>query len=61
MNAIVYNEKDVISGGHTDDISVAGNPDEGWGWIGARGADIVQTDWPQMAITYYEKTGKRTK
>ena len=32
-NAIVYNEKDVISAGHTDDVSLTEDPDLGWGWL----------------------------
>ena len=44
-NAIVYNYKTVESAGHTDDISVTGNPDAGWGWLAKRGFDIIQTDW----------------
>jgi glycerophosphoryl diester phosphodiesterase len=44
-NAIVFNYKTVESAGHTDDISVTGNPDAGWGWLAKRGFDIIQTDW----------------
>ena len=58
-NAIVYNYKAVLTAGHSDDISVTGNPDEGWGWLADRGFDIIQTDWTLPARLYYEENGKR--
>ncbi|MBE6609036.1 MAG: glycerophosphodiester phosphodiesterase family protein [Ruminococcaceae bacterium] len=57
-NSIVYNYRAVLSAGHNDDISAAGDPDNGWGWIADRGFDFMQTDWPLMAIDYLKKTGK---
>ena len=51
-NAIVYDINDVIAGGHNDDISAAGNPDDGWGWLIDRGYDIIQTDWTMMLKAY---------
>lgn len=51
-NAIIYYYKAVLSAGHTDDISVTGNPDDGWGWLADRGFDIIQTDWPLACINY---------
>lgn len=53
-NAIVYDINDVIAGGHNDDISAAGNPDGGWGWLIDRGYDIIQTDWIMMLKAYME-------
>ena len=44
-NSIIYNELAVISAYHTDDISVGGNPDAGWGWLMDKGVDFIQTDW----------------
>ncbi len=58
-NAIVYNDKEVLTAGHNDDISIAGNPDDGWGWLAEQGFDIIQTDWPLPALEYYRKTGVR--
>ncbi len=55
-NAIVYNYKDVIAAGHTDDVAVTGDPATGWGWYRDKGFDIVQTDWLLAAKTYYEST-----
>ena len=36
VNSIIYNEADVISAHHTDDISLAGYPEKGWGWLADR-------------------------
>ncbi len=44
-NSIVYNEKDVISAYHTDDISLYDSPDKGWGWLVDKKVDFIQTDW----------------
>ena len=51
-NAIVYNEKDVISAYHTDDISLTDSPDKGWGWLMDKNIDFIQTDW-LLAIKKY--------
>ncbi len=53
-NAIVYNEKAVISAGHTDDVALAGNPDYGWGWFADKKFDIIQTDWCIMLKNYLQ-------
>ena len=55
-NAIVYNYKDVLSAGHTDDKAVCGDPDKGWGWFRDKGFDIVQTDFLLAAKQYYDRT-----
>ncbi len=55
VNAIVYDFRAVLAAGHSDDRSLMGNPDEGWGWLAAAGYDIIQTDWVQMCRTYLEK------
>jgi len=44
-NSIVYDYLDVLASEHTDDISVAGEPEKGWGWLADRGFDIIQTDF----------------
>lgn len=54
VNAITFNYKKVLSGGHNDDISLAGNPDDGWGWLLKKGFDILQTDWPIMLNQYMD-------
>lgn len=52
MNAIVYNERAVISAYHTDDISLTDDPQKGWGWLIDKGADVIQTDWLLMLERY---------
>lgn len=54
-NGIVYDYKRVLSAGHSDDVSITGNPDAGWGWLAARGFDIIQTDWPTQLRAYLLK------
>ncbi len=44
-NAILYNYRKPLSGGHTDDVALMGEADKGWGWIVDKGFDIIQTDW----------------
>ena len=52
VNAIVYDTRAVISGGHTDDGALTGDPDAHWGWMLDRGFDIIQTDWCSMLKSY---------
>ncbi len=51
-NAIVYNEKDVISAGLTDDVSLERGGDAGWGKLADLGFDFIQTDWLLSAKSY---------
>lgn len=39
-------------GGYDDEVSVLGDPDEGWGRLMDFGADIIQTDWPDLLHRY---------
>ena len=45
VNAIIYNYKKQLSAGHSDDVSIIGKMDDGWGWLADKKYDIVQTDW----------------
>ena len=54
-NAILYNCLRPLSGGHTDDVAVMGDPDKGWGWIIDKGFDIIQTDWTLPLRQYMDK------
>lgn len=51
-NSIIYNERDVISAHHTDDISLTDSPDKGWGWLIDKNVDFIQTDWLLMLKEY---------
>ena len=52
VNSIIYNEADVISAHHTDDVALAKDADFGWGWLIDKGADFIQTDWLLMLKSY---------
>ena len=51
-NAIVYSYQHPLSAGHSDDVSVAGKQDDGWGWLIDKGFDIIQTDWTGLLKQY---------
>ena len=54
-NAIIYNYKSQLTGGHSDDSAVGGNPDYGWGWLAKRGFDLIQTDWTGPMVSYLKE------
>lgn len=58
VNSIIYNYKDQLAAGHSDDTALTTSMDFGWGWLADRGYDMIQTDWPLMLIDYLKKTGK---
>ena len=60
-NAIIYNHKDQLSGGHSDDSALTVSEDYGWGWLADKGFDFIQTDWTMMLIDYLKKNGKYYK
>ena len=61
LNSIIYNYKDQLAGGHSDDTALTVSEDDGWGWLADKGADFIQTDWPMMLIDYLKRTGKYYK
>lgn len=58
VNSIIYNYKEQLSAGHSDDTALTESMDLGWGWLADRGFDIIQTDWPLMLTMYLKETGK---
>lgn len=58
-NGIIYDYRVQLSAGHSDDISVCGDPDGGWGWLIDRGFDIIQTDWPFQLRHYINARAHR--
>lgn len=56
-NAIIFDDECPLSAGHTDDVSLLENPDNGWGWLGDRGFDIIQTDWTRECSIYLKQKG----
>lgn len=59
-NAIIYDEKAVISAHHTDDISLTDSPEKGWGWLIDKNVDFIQTDW-LLALRLYIESRKLGK
>ncbi len=57
-NAIIYDYKEQLSGGHSDDSALTVGEDYGWGWLADRGFDMIQTDWTMMLVDYLKKSGK---
>ena len=57
VNSILYDYRVELAGGHSDDASLTGSPDIGWGWLIDRGFDIIQTDWPGMLRDYIVARG----
>ena len=58
-NAIMYDFRRELAGGHSDDNSLLEDPAVGWGWLADRGFDIIQTDWLMQCDTYLKQTGRR--
>lgn len=58
INSIIYNYKEQLAGGHSDDTALTVSEDYGWGWIADKGADFIQTDWTMMLIDYLKKSQK---
>ena len=54
-NSIIYNYKSQLTGGHSDDTAVCGDPDSGWGWLAKRGYDLIQTDWTGPLVSYLKE------
>ncbi len=59
-NSIVYNFRDVIAGGRSDDRAMTGDPEGSWGWLADRGFDFIQTDWLRDCADFLARTGRRT-
>ncbi len=61
VNSIIFNYKNQLAGGHSDDTALTESEEKGWGWLADRGFDIIQTDWPMMLIDYLKKTERYYK
>lgn len=58
VNSIIYDYKEQLAGGHSDDTAMTVSEDYGWGWLADRGFDFIQTDWTMMLIDYLKKTNR---
>lgn len=55
VNSIIYNYKEQLAAGHSDDTALCTDPDLGWGWLAKRGFDFIQTDWTGMLLNYLKE------
>lgn len=60
-NAIIFNHKQQLAGGHSDDTALTVSEDLGWGYLADKGYDFIQTDWPGMLIDYLKNADKYYK
>lgn len=60
-NAIIFNHRQQLAGGHSDDTSLTVSEDHGWGHLADKGYDFIQTDWPGMVIEYLKRENKYFK
>ena len=60
-NGILYDYREPLSAGHSDDVSMLDDPEKGWGWLADRGYDIIQTDFLLPCRLFLENTGRRRK
>ncbi len=58
VNSIIYDYKEQLSGGHSDDSALTVSREYGWGWLADCGFDFIQTDWPMMLIDYLKQTNR---
>lgn len=58
-NAILYSSRVPLAGGHSDDVSLLEDPDQGWGWLAGKGFDIIQTDWAMHCVNYLKEKNYR--
>lgn len=57
-NSLLYDVKVPLAGGHSDDVSLLGNPEDGWGWLAERGFGIIQTDWAAQCAGWLYREGR---
>ena len=57
-NSIIYNYREQLSAGHSDDTALTESMDLGWGWLADNGFDLIQTDWTMMLVDFLKKTGR---
>ncbi len=55
MNGLNLSNRVPLYAGFDDEVSLLEHPDHGWGQMIARGADIIQTDWPGVLARYLER------
>jgi hypothetical protein len=61
VNAIDLGNGRTLFAGWDDTVSVLEGPDQGWGQLVDRGADVIQTDWPSLLDNYLRERGVRSE
>jgi hypothetical protein len=59
VNALDLGNGEPLFAGWDDTVSVLDGPDRGWKHLVDRGADVIQTDWPNLLSDYLEHRGAR--
>lgn len=58
VNSLIYRYTTQLAGGMSDDLSLTGDPADGWGKLSDIGYDIIQSDWVGMCKDYLIGAGK---
>ncbi len=61
VNSIIYDYKDQLAAGHSDDTALTESEEVGWGWLADKKFDFIQTDWAMMLIEYLKRTDRYYK
>lgn len=58
VNSIIYDHKEQLTAGHSDDSALCDSMEYGWGWLADRDFDIIQTDWPSLLVEFLKSTNR---
>lgn len=58
VNALSLGSGIDLSAHHDDQVSLTVSPEDGWGWLVAHGADVIQTDWTAPLRRYLDTIGR---
>lgn len=61
VNSIIYDYKEQLAAGHSDDTALTESEEIGWGWLADKNFDFIQTDWAMMLIEYLKRTDRYYK
>jgi len=52
VNAVTFNETNVLYAGMDDNTSIINDPNDGWGKLMDKGFQVILTDWPGLLYKY---------
>lgn len=61
VNSIIYDYKEQLAAGYSDDTALTESEEIGWGWLADKNFDFIQTDWAMMLIEYLKRTDRYYK